>query len=118
MGISVSFFYFYDPATAVYIISAFPAGFDVARNKFLIINSHAVGMAVTRPLGFEIDFVRNPISESAALFFVMILKFILTPILEMKLHEKKFLDTKKISFSKPDFMILADLIMADLLRPI
>ena len=30
------------------------------------INSHAVGMAVTQSLGFEIDFVRNPISGSAA----------------------------------------------------
>ena len=29
------------------------------------INSHAVGMAVARPYGFEIDFVRNPISGSA-----------------------------------------------------
>ena len=67
------------------------------------INSHAVGMAVARPLGFEIDFVRNPISGSAAWFFVIILKFILTPIFEIKVHEKKFLDTKKISFSKPDF---------------
>ena len=29
-------------------------------------NSHAGGMAVARPFGFEIDFVRNPISGSAA----------------------------------------------------
>ena len=29
-------------------------------------DSHASGMAVTWPYGFEIDFVRNPISESAA----------------------------------------------------
>ena len=34
----------------------------------LRLNSHAVGMAVTRPHGFEIDFVRNPISGSAARF--------------------------------------------------
>ena len=68
-----------------------------------IFNSHAVGMAVARPFGFEIDFVRNPISESAAWFFVIILKFIFTPIFKIKVHEKKFLDTKKISFSKPDF---------------
>ena len=66
-------------------------------------NSHAVGMAVARPLGFEMDFVRNPISGSAAWFFVIILKFIFTPIFEIKVHEKKFLDTKKNSFSKPDF---------------
>ena len=31
-------------------------------------NSHAVGMTVARPYGFEIDFVRNPISGSAAWF--------------------------------------------------
>ena len=67
------------------------------------LNSHAVGMAVARPLGFEIDFVRNPISGSAARFFVIILKFVFTPIFEIKVREKKFLDTKKISFSKPDF---------------
>ena len=30
-----------------------------------IFNSHAVGMAVARPYGFEIDFVRNSISGSA-----------------------------------------------------
>ena len=29
-------------------------------------NSQAGGMAVARPYGFEIDFVRNPISGSAA----------------------------------------------------
>ena len=42
------------------------------------INSHAVGMAVAQPLDFEIDFARNPISGSAAWFFVIILKFIFT----------------------------------------
>ena len=31
------------------------------------------------------------------------MKFIFTAILEIKIHFKKFLDTKKISFSKPDF---------------
>ena len=60
-------------------------------------------MAVAQPYGFKIDFVRNPISESAAWFFVVILKFIFTPIFEIKIYEKKFLDTQKISFSKPDF---------------
>ena len=33
--------------------------------KKRFINSHAVGMAVAWPYGFEIDFVRDPISESA-----------------------------------------------------
>ena len=36
----------------------------ITRNSF--VNFLAGGMAVARPLGLEIDFVRNPISESAA----------------------------------------------------
>ena len=47
---------------------------------FMKFNSQAGGMAVARPYGFEIDFVRNPISGSAAWFFVIILKFIFTHI--------------------------------------
>ena len=36
-------------------------------NKVLIeVNSNAVAMDVARPYGFEINFVRNPISGSAA----------------------------------------------------
>ena len=31
------------------------------------------------------------------------MKFITTPIFQIKIHEKEFLDTKIISFSKPDF---------------
>ena len=34
--------------------------------KARALNSHAVGMAVAQLLSFEIDFVRNPISGSAA----------------------------------------------------
>ena len=45
----------------------------------------------------------DPIFESAARFFVIILKFIFTFIFEIKIHEKRFIDTKKISFSKADF---------------
>ena len=33
---------------------------------FNIVNSQAGDMAVVRPYGFEIDFVRNPITGSAA----------------------------------------------------
>ena len=69
----------------------------------MTLNFHAVGIAVARSYGFEIDFVWNPISGSAAWFFVIIIKFIFTTIFEIKIHEKKFLGTKKISFSKPDF---------------
>ena len=66
-------------------------------------NPHAGGMAVPRLYGYEIDFVRNCISGSAGWFFVIILEFIVSPIFEIKIHVKKFLDTKKISFSKSDF---------------
>ena len=55
------------------------------------------------PIGSKIDFKGNPIFETAARFFVIILKFIFTSIFEIKIHEKKFLDTKKISFSKAVF---------------
>ena len=60
--------------------------------------SQAGGTAVARPYGFAIDFVRNRFSESAAWFFVIILKFILHPFLKSKFMKKKFLDTKKISY--------------------
>ena len=45
----------------------------------------------------------NPIRESAAWFFVIILKYIFTSIFEIKFHEKKFLDIKNILFSKANF---------------
>ena len=65
------------------------------RQKF---HSHAGGMAVSRPYSFEIDFLGNPTSGSASWFFVIILKLIFSSIFEIKIHAKKFLDTKKISF--------------------
>ena len=68
-------------------------------------NSDAGGMAIARPYGFEIDFVRNPFSGSAAWFFVIILKFILTPIIEIKIHEK-LLENKKKHFRSPIFINL------------
>ena len=37
----------------------------------------------------------DAIFYSAAWFFFIILKFIFTSIFEIKIHEKKFLDTKK-----------------------
>ena len=60
-----------------------------------IFNSHAGGMAVARPYGVEIDFVRNLISGSASWFAVVILKFIFAPIFEIKIHEKKILRHQK-----------------------
>ena len=68
------------------------------------INSHAGGMAVARPYGFEIDFLRNPFSVSTSWFFVIILKVIFTPIFVIKIYAEKFFDTKRISFSKSDFL--------------
>ena len=59
-------------------------------------------MDIAQPLGFEIDFGRNPISGSAAWSFVIILKFIFKAIFEIKVHLKKFLGTKKIIF-QPQF---------------
>ena len=44
-----------------------------------------------------------PIFETAAWFFVFILKFIFTSIFEIKIHEKNSLTPEKISFSKADF---------------
>ena len=60
--------------------------------------SQAGGMAVARPYGFEIDFVRNPISGSTSWCLVIILAFILTPIFEINIHAKKSVTQKKISF--------------------
>ena len=39
---------------------------DETKKSKILINSHAGGMAVARPYGFEIDFVENPIIGSAA----------------------------------------------------
>ena len=52
------------------------------------VNSHAVGMPVAQPLDFKIDFARNPISGSAALFLVIIGKLIFTAIFEIQNHVK------------------------------
>ena len=52
------------------------------------VNSHAGGMTVARPNGFEIDFVRKTISGSAAWFFVIILKFNFSSIFEIKIQER------------------------------
>ena len=49
---------------------------------------HAAGMALARPYGLEIYFVRNPISRSAAWLFVF----------EIIIYEKKFFDTKQFHF--------------------
>ena len=38
----------------------------ISTKSAIKVNSHAVGMAVARPYGLEIDILRNLISESAA----------------------------------------------------
>ena len=50
-----------------------------------LFNSNAGAIAVVRPYGSEIDFVRNPISGSAEWFFLIIREFIFTPFLKSKL---------------------------------
>ena len=76
----------------------------IKENEILSIDFHAVGMAIARPLGFEIDFARNPISGSAAWFFVIIVKFIFTAIFEIKKHVKNSLTPKKFHFRSPIFI--------------
>ena len=48
-------------------------------------------MAVAQPLDFEIVFAINPISGSAASFFIIFVKFIFTAIFEIKNHVKNSL---------------------------
>ena len=56
--------------------------------------------------GGKIDFWGDPFFESAARFFVIILKYIFKPIIEF--YEKKFLSTKIILVSKPKFHTITD----------
>ena len=70
-------------------------------NTFL--NTQAVGMDSWVHSALKSILRGDPLFESSAWFFVIILKFIFTFIFEIKIHEKKFLDTEKISFSKADF---------------
>ena len=67
-----------------------------------VLYSQAVGMDSWVPSALKSILREDPIFESAARCFVIILKFIFTSIFEIKIHEKKFLDTKKNSFSKAD----------------
>ena len=65
------------------------------------VNSQAVGWDSWIPSALKSIFLGDLNFESAAWFFVIILKFIFTPISGIKNNEKIFLDTKKISFSRP-----------------
>ena len=74
--------------------------FQTPFNK--IFHSQAVGMDSWVQSALKSILKGDPISESAAWFFVFILKFIFTSIFEIKIHEK-IPWHKKISFSKADF---------------
>ena len=69
----------------------------------MFFNTQAVGMDSWVHSALKSILGGDPIFESSSWFFGIILKFILTFIFEIKIHEKKFLDTEKISFSKADF---------------
>ena len=71
--------------------------------KLLFVNSQAVGLDSWVQSALKSILRTDPILESAAWFFVIILKFIFTSIFEIKICEKKILDTEKISFSKAAF---------------
>ena len=60
-------------------------------------------MAVAWPYGFEINFVRDLISGSAAWFSVIILKFIFTPIFKIKIDEKNIPWHQKNFIFEPRF---------------
>ena len=55
-------------------------------------------MVVARPNGFDHDFLRNPISGSAAKFFFIILKLIFTLIFEIQIHDKNSLAFHSLDF--------------------
>ena len=52
-------------------------------------------MAVARPNGYKIDFVRNPISGSAAWFLFLSLNSFLNPFLKSKFMKKNFINQHK-----------------------
>ena len=69
------------------------------------LNSQAVGWDSWVPSALKIDFLGGTlILKSAAWFFVIILIFIFTLIFQIQILKKKFLDIKKISFSKANFL--------------
>ena len=61
------------------------------------VGTQAVGMDSWVHLALKSILRGDPIFESSAWFFVIIYDLL------SKIHENKFLDTKKISFSKADF---------------
>ena len=68
-----------------------------------IFNSQAVGMDSWVHSALKSILRGDPIFESSAWFFVIILKFIFTSIFEIKIHEKNSLIPKKFHFRRPIF---------------
>ena len=64
------------------------------------LKSHAVGMAVARSYGFEIDFVRSPFLDQLHDFSILSLNSFLHPFLKSKFM-KNFLPPKKFHFQNP-----------------
>ena len=70
---------------------------------YRLVKFQAVGWDSWVPTALKSIFRGEPILESAAWFYVSIVKFIFTPTFEIKIHEKNFFCTKIISFSKLSF---------------
>ena len=70
------------------------------KNKlhFIWIKLSGCRVGLVSPIGSKIDFKGDPIFESAAWFFISILKIIFTSIFEIKIHEKNSLTPKKFHF--------------------
>ena len=69
-----------------------------------IFHSQAVGMDLWVQSALKSILRVEPIYESAAWFFVIILKFIFKSIFEIKIHEKNSLTPKKFHFRRPIFI--------------
>ena len=70
-------------------------------NPFFLLSGCRDGLVSS--IGLKIDFKGDPIFESAARFFVIILKFIFTSILKSKFIKKNSLIPKKFHFRRPIF---------------
>ena len=68
------------------------------------LDSQAVGMDSWVQSALKSILRGDPTFESAAWFFVIILKFIFTSIFEIKIHEKNSLAPKKFHFRRPIFI--------------
>ena len=72
--------------------------------NYIKLNSQAVGWNSWVPTALKSIFWGDLIFESAVWFFVIILKFIFTPIFKIIMHEKNSLTPKKFHFRRPFFI--------------